>query len=209
MLRIPDVDGRSSRVPAKSAKCASGKTYIDQSDDPTTNARQTRSRYGWPSATIASPVFQERARKGTALVRPRVDEIRHQHDAPRRELQGPPRSCVISHQPILVWRSRGVSLTSRTVTGFSAEADSGMRISIRFPLSRSYEVSRRWCEWDGTRSISGVTMSLGSSRSLAGASTKCGACASTGSWLLLGSGDEVKPTWAGKPSCCDTLTVKG
>ena len=151
MLRIPDVDGRSSRVPAKSAKCASGKTYIDQSDDPTTNARQTRSRYGWPSATIASPVFQERARKGTALVRPRVDEIRHQHDAPRRELQGPPRSCVISDQPILVWRSRGVSLTSRTVTGFSAEADSGMRISIRVPpsgvgtLAQSREsTSKQW-----------------------------------------------------------------
>jgi hypothetical protein len=39
--------------------------------------------------------------------------------------------------------------------------------------------------------------------------TRCGACASTGTSPSVGSASAATPTSRGRPSCCDTSTVKG
>ena len=96
-------------------------------------------------------------------------------------------------------RPRSPSCSRRSASGSRPEA----------AVERFVTSAKMW-PWDGRHSISGVTTSPVSNRSLAElASTRCGACASTGSSPSVGSASAATPTSRGRPSCCDTSTVKG
>jgi hypothetical protein len=63
-------------------------------------------------------------------------------------------------------------------------------------------------QWDGRHSSSGVMRSLGSNRSLVESPTRCGGCASTGTWRSVGSVPGATLIWRGRPSCSNTSTGK-
>ena len=85
------------------------------------------------------------------------------------------------------------------------------RAFMTAPRTRAmFGTPRRCGRWDGRHSSSGATTSLASNRSLAeSASTRCGACASTGSSRSVVSAAAATLISRGRPSCCDTSTVKG